>query len=556
MKSVIHLLFPLLLSFLACTASSFAADSAAGLAGRARLLQADVKEFATVPGLSRAKREKRIATAVRTAVVAATAYVHDPEDVLGAASELAAAASRAAPAFTEVIIQAVSLAPGVTRVDGAASHVRSAALAGAKGLGGGRRTVAAQPRRVQPTERMEPVEPEESDRPAAVTRRAAGPALAEDGPAGPEERRIARHNAVRDQQAALTLTTDVGVKHDDNVFLSPTNEVGDTVVSVTPGVAMRWESGSALRGNLAYKEAFNRYVEKSSPNVSLGVASLAVGYEGAASTASLDANYQQLNQSNADVLASGHHELLRINLTGAGASYETSLWTKTGLRLGASYADTRYGNSTFLGNRQWGLPIDLLFRVTPKTSLSLGYVHSSQRADGGGATSNDDYYNLGARGAFTEKLSGSFNIGYQSRRIATNPNERMLAFAGLLDYALTPKTGLTLGLTRNFNASALGASTRNTAFRLGLKSDLSNQWQLGAHVSWLDNEYGPAVFRTDTVKPDERTDHTWEADISATYLINDWFSTSASYLLRHNRSTLQAVDFSSNVVGLTMGLKY
>ena len=56
--------------------------------------------------------------------------------------------------------------------------------------------------------------------------------------------------------------------------------------------------------------------------------------------------------------------------------------------------------------------------------------------------------------------------------------------------------------------------------------------------------------------PQARTDRLWEGTFSASYLITEWFSTSASYLLRKNNSTLSSVEFSDNVMSLTLGLKY
>jgi hypothetical protein len=538
---------------------------------RARQLATDVREMATAPGVSRAKREKRIATAVRTAVVAATAYRPEAAAALGAATELAVAATRAAPAYAEVIIKAASLAPGVTRIDGAAGAIRAAALAGgrpgsapvaamsARGPAAQKRAAPA-PRRSEPVE-MEPdaaqLAADDAARQPADTRPGAANRSAgeEDMSALPGPVRRGRH-PVNDPGMAFTLKLDTAVRYDDNVFLTSANTVHDVIIALTPGLGLRWGDKSRSHGELGYGQSFEHYVDHTAPNVSLGNGAFDFTFDGASASGSAKAGYQQLYQSNSDLAATGQSALLRTNVTSAGANLQVNPWAKIGARLGVSYADTSYNYPGLIGNRQIGVPFDVLFNLTPKLDLSAGYAFSTQRPDGGGDSSKDHYFNVGARGSFTPKLTGGFNIGYQTRRVGARPDDHMLAFSGNFGYELTPRTSLSLAATRNFNASALGATTRNTQFRLGLASNLSPQLNLGASLAWNDNEYGLGVFRSDQVQPLERTDHLWEGGLNASYLFTEWFSTSATYSLRHTASTIPGVGFSQNVLSLTLGLKY
>ncbi|MEJ1972681.1 MAG: outer membrane beta-barrel protein [Lacunisphaera sp.] len=544
------------------------AAAASSNTARAGQLAADVREFATAPGLSRAKREKRIANAVRTAVVAATAYRSNSADVLGAATELAAAAAHAAPAYVEVIARAAALAPGVARIDGAAGSIRTAAMAGTKGgraprvaAGNGRASSSAKaprvPRQAAPAE-PEPHARENSDFAAAPTDTGVGSIVVpmEDEAPLPEMTGYRGRHPVKDAPVAVSLTLDASARRDDNVFLSSTNEVADTIVSAKPGVGLRWGQKSEMHGSIGYAESFEHFMDGTSPNVALGNGIFEFAFDGAASAGSANASYQELYQSNSDLAAQGVNDLIRTDLTAASVSLSANPWAKIGGRLGVNYADTRYRSDGLIGNSQIGVPFDLVFNATPKTDLSLGYVFGTQRPDGGGDSSKDHYFNVGARGQFTAKLAGTFNVGYQTRKVGAHPDEHMLAFNGNFDYELTPRTKMTLGGSRNFNASALGASTKNTSFQLGLTTDLSPQWQLSATASYANNEYGAGVFRPDQVAPQERTDHLWSGTFTASYLFTEWFSTSASYLLRDNGSTIPSVEYSDNVLSLTLGLKY
>ncbi len=585
----VHGLVPLVLVFtLSCLGPVSVARAVAGdadettaeaappsVAARARQLAADVREFARAPGLSHAKREKRIATAVRVAVVAATAYRQSADEVLGAATELAAAATRAAPAYADVIANAAAYAPSVARIEGAGGQIRTAASAAAKGGRAHRVARNAADDREEPTVRQRrapAADSATSENPGG----AAGTEVATDDP-GPrhrlepadtaepagdkamtgEEADRTHGKADVDRSLVFSATTDISVRHDDNIFLATTNKVGDTIVTATPGVGMHWGQNSLAHGGLDYKESFVRYTGKTAPNVSLGTAAGSFAYDDGGTNFGLGANYQQLYQSNADVLAAGLSELIRTNIFDANTSFGTELGTKMGMSAGAALTDTKYKTGGLIGNRNTGVPLNLFYKITPKTDLSLGYTYGTQRPDDGGASSKDNYFNLGARGEFTPKLSGTFSLGYQTRKVADNPADKIFAFNGAFKYELTPKTGATLTLTRNFNASALGATTTNSVYRLDFNTDLSSQWQLGAGLAYLDNDYGQGVFRADSSNVAAlRTDKTWQANLIATYIYSQWLWGSLSYSLNNNRSTLPGLDFSSNVVNLTLGLRY
>lgn len=556
-------IFPWLALLLALPASALSARDgatpvvASSNAARARQLADDVREMANAPGVSRAKREKHIATAVRTAVVAATAYRQGAE-ALGAATELVAAATRAAPAYAEIIIKAAALAPGVARIDGAAGAIRAAAQPGGR---------PANVSRAAPAPRRDPgmtgrettaVAVEESvgsamEEPEVTAARVHRDDSAEEASAS-RTRRIS--NPVDERNSAFTVKLRTGARYDDNVLLTSANRVHDVIFSVAPGAGFHWGDKSQSHGELAYSQSFEHYKDGTAPNVSLGNGTFQYAFDGARVNGSAQAGYQQLYQSNADLAANGQSAVIRTNQTSAGVSVEANPWAKIGLRGGANYSDTTYDFTGLLGNSRINVPVDVLFDVTPKTALTTGYVYGTQRPEGGGASSRDHYFNVGARGSFTPKLTGSFNVGYQLRQVGANPRDHMLAFGGNFAWELTPLTNLTLSGNRNFNASALGVTTRNTDVRLGATTSFSPRFTMGASLGWSDNEYGKAVFRPDQLQPLERTDRSWDASLNATYSFWSWFSASAVYFHRNVNSTIPSVESTHNTVSLDLELKY
>lgn len=93
----------------------------------------DVSQIAAKTSLSRDKKEKAIAAAVRRAVIAAAAQKSRPAEVVSAAADIAEASAGAAPEFVETIALAAGFTPAVKYVSGGPAQVRSAAYAGARG---------------------------------------------------------------------------------------------------------------------------------------------------------------------------------------------------------------------------------------------------------------------------------------------------------------------------------------------------------------------------------------------------------------------------------------
>ena len=136
MKTILRSLF----AFLVLAGTAMWAEDAPPAAGTApqdeasspqAILATQVNEIASMSGLSRKEKEKRIADAVRLAITAATAGVSDPAQVLAIATSLATAAARGAPQFAQAIVASVGNIAVVTQIDGAFEQIRAAVLTAA-----------------------------------------------------------------------------------------------------------------------------------------------------------------------------------------------------------------------------------------------------------------------------------------------------------------------------------------------------------------------------------------------------------------------------------------
>jgi hypothetical protein len=563
-----------------------------------------VKEIANTGLISREKKEKRIATTVRIAVVAATAYHQDRGEVGGIAVEMAAAASRAAPAYADVIARAVAFVPAVARYAGAAGEVRAAAMSAARNrqVRSAGKLVRKQKAPAPAAEEMqeapaappaetaaateapaaasEPAAPVATEAPANTVATAETPSAAEAGQAMAQgtASQAAEETGAADMEsnakpasisskqpliplgdnASLTVSTDLGVRRDTNVFLSPTDKQGATILSVTPGAGLDFGQNSLFHGLFDYHESFNRYSGNVAPNVNLASASGDLGYNDGSFKVDANGQYQQLYQNNIGILSITGTELIRSNVTNFGGSVETPLFSKMAAGLAVSDSRIEFVDTPGLyGNTALAAPFNLYYGITPKVDLSIGYTFTELTPDQMGAIAKGNYYNVGARGNFTSKLSGGVTVGYQTEQVPGSPVTHDLGLTSDVTLEITPKTSMSLKAVRDFADSAQGQVIRNGSYSLNFKSDFSDQWQMTLGATYRTLNYGPELYTFESALLNQkRIDEYWEGNFQISYIITRWLSATAGYLLRDNRSTLPGVEFSDDVFSLDIRFQY
>lgn len=97
----------------------------------ASVLASQVGDIALSPKLSPKEKAKYIANAVRVAIIATTADLKDPAQIVSIALELATVATKAAPAFAPVIAHTVCSLSAISSIEGAAGQITAAVDAAA-----------------------------------------------------------------------------------------------------------------------------------------------------------------------------------------------------------------------------------------------------------------------------------------------------------------------------------------------------------------------------------------------------------------------------------------
>jgi hypothetical protein len=351
------------------------------------------------------------------------------------------------------------------------------------------------------------------------------------------------------KNASLHFTADLSARYDDNVFLLNKNKVSDEILSATPGAIFQFGQSSLANGSLSYQESFLKYIHKSSSPQQLGTGAGDFGYSNERLDLKANADYVQTAQNQEGFFIPGQKVVVRRNQLDLGSSAEVHFTEKTSASAGAAYSQTHYltPGLGLVDNHSSSFPVNLYYSVRPKVDLSAGFTQSEIKTPGNGpgSTQVNRYYNIGARGDFTPKLTGGFSVGYTTSNVTQSKNTSLFAFNANLGYELSPKTNLSLSASRNFGAGAQGEQTKSTVFALTASTAFSPQWQGSVGLTYQNVGY-----------PANRTDNNIAGTVSATYVFSTKINATLSYSLNNNYSNVSTAEYLDNILSLSVGLKY
>lgn len=342
----------------------------------------------------------------------------------------------------------------------------------------------------------------------------------------------------------LFITASASVRHDDNVLLSPTVKEGDTIYLFAPGIDLHYAGGSASAG-ITFSEQFSRYAHDHSLDDQLANLAANLAYQGAETTLGVAASYQQIDQTT--ITSQSLDQTVKHTIVSGSANVEVAITAKTRVGVTPSYTRVEFPEVGFTDSNIFTLPIDFYYAVTPKADVSVGYAYNRTTTADGSGDSKDNFFNIGARGQFTPKLSGQIRVGVTKLKPVSGPSTSQVGLETSLNYAYSPKTTFSLYANNGFAPSAAGNQTE--VFSTGL----SGSFELGQ--AWTANISGGLSATKYLIVP-SRTDKFWNAQVGVSYAVSQSFDLSASYLYRKNDSTLEVVTFDDNVATLTASCRF
>jgi len=343
--------------------------------------------------------------------------------------------------------------------------------------------------------------------------------------------------------AELFVTAGALLSSDDNIYLGASGK-SDTIYSFTPGLDLVFGKGSNVTGDLHYNEEIRRYSSHSNQDVNLATVGAMAAYTNGVSKANFNASYAEIAQNQVGATLSG--DIARRNVTNLGGNTEFGLTEKTSLSIGLTYDKTHYVPVAFTSSDVLTIPVDVYFKATPKLDWSAGYSYRSTALSGNGDDSHDSFFNLGARGEFTPKLTGQVRVGYTARSFSRAGSQSLVGLSGNLTYAYSEKTSILFNAGNDFGNAGTGDPTKNLSFGASIANHLSEQWALNAGLSWRSTKYPT------------HTDDYVEGSIGATYTYNSVLNFNANYIYRDNSSNTASAGsaFTDNVFSLGASLRY
>jgi hypothetical protein len=339
----------------------------------------------------------------------------------------------------------------------------------------------------------------------------------------------------------LFTTGNVTVRRDDNVYLTDTGRKADTLYILDPGLDMH-VNGNGGSASLVFDEQFVRYGTNSALNDNLANVAGKLEFQDASSQLTLLAGFQQQDRS---TLGSENiDQTLKHSQDNFSMNGQWAVTAKTQVGAGVGIARTMYPEAGFVDGDTWSIPVDYYFAVTPKVDLSVGDRFNRFLQDNGVGDASEQFYNLGARGEFTPKLSGQVRVGvdvYAQDHGVANTSQPGLGMT--LAYAATPRTSIELSADNDFAESPLGTSEEVLSIVPMATVQLGQAWSATLGGSYESTRY-------EHITPGRR-DKFWVGDVGLGYSLTTDTVLQLGYVFRTNSSTLAAATFDDDIVSLS-----
>ncbi len=337
--------------------------------------------------------------------------------------------------------------------------------------------------------------------------------------------------------AELFLTGTIGVRSDDNIFLASKAE-SDLIFDVAPGVSLEFGKNAQLKGALTLTDTFSNYSDNSSLNTQLFSGAFRSNYDDGKLKLGFNLSYSELNQNSVDIRGLTRRDVFNV---GGNTEVEISQLTKIG--AGVTFNHENYKRRNYTDSDSLEVPLNVFYKWTEKTDLSVGYRYRDYLVDLG-SDSTDHFFNVGARGEFSPKLKGRFAIGLNTRNLDRGGDDTLLGVDSGFSYEISPKTSFDFSITNDFGTSPQGQQQKNFSIGGTLSSQVSQEWSLNGGLNYRATDYG------------SRTDDYVEITIGAVYTVNSNVRILGGYTYRDYSSDLTASEFKNNVFSVSANFRY
>lgn len=352
-----------------------------------------------------------------------------------------------------------------------------------------------------------------------------------------------------------------GLQWSSNVFRTDNNEQDDLMWTLTPGFEVNFGRGASNADfSILTEYEIRRYADLNDLDTEL----FRIQANGAYRTSRLDLSgsvyFREQKTSTGDI--SFPTDLVESDNTGGQVNGEYRFSPKFSFGAGFKYSKTEYKApfDAFLSDRErFDVPFDLFYELTPKVDLSVGYSYSESDVDSRtsppapGYTTEDHFFNVGARGNLLPKLTGFFKVGYRTRDSdrANSSTDSTLGLDADLTWATTPKLTNTLGLSRDFGVSGEGFSSENTSISISSIYSINSYLAATAFADYTLRDY----------LQNNREDNQYRLGARLTYTLNQYWRFGAGYTYSENDSSAPSIanrsrSYQDHTIDFTASLRY
>jgi predicted porin len=364
------------------------------------------------------------------------------------------------------------------------------------------------------------------------------------------------------------------VQWSSNIFRAEDDEKDDLVWTLTPGLEFNLGRGASNADlSVITRYEIRRYADLGELDTEL----FSIEANGSYQTSRLDlsgsAYFREQKSTTGDVNRPGLDDLIESDKTGGRLNGEYRFSPKFSFGAGIHYDETEYKEGfedDFADRERFSIPLDVFYELTPKVDLSAGYTYSETDVDGritqllapsppfapgtiirraiNPYTTEDHFFNIGARGNLLPKLTGFFKVGYRLRDTDRpgDDEESTLGLDADLTWAATPKLTNRLALSRDFGVSGEGISSEDTSIELSSSYSINSFYAASAFVDYTLRDY---------MQIDE-DENQYRIGARLNYTPNQYWRFSGGYTYSENDSDRAFRSYEDHTIDFTASLRY
>ena len=362
---------------------------------------------------------------------------------------------------------------------------------------------------------------------------------------------------VNGQEAGFSTKVDSRLTYDDNILRAADDFAkSDTSLVVTPELTLAGILGKQ-RFSVVYKGEYAKYADFSDVDYDDHDIRLQADFDHSNRlTSRFDVQYRDKHEEFGDInnifndLNEFNHYTENL-INGRLAYGRQNSFGQLVLRVGRSERDYDNNEQEFRSYERDLASLAFYYRIAPRTRLLAEVIYQDYEynPETGFIDLDNEYtvYQAGIEWALTNQLEGTVKVGYQNRnyRLDTLRDIDGLAYEASVDYKPNTFTKINLIARRESIDSSLetAGGFLRTSYGAGVKHGLTELLSVESELGYAKDEL---VFSSN------RQDSRYHAKLGLDYAVLNWVNVGVNYSYDERSSTLDAADFKSNSINLTL----